>query len=233
MKNFIYLLILSLLLSGCAAVNFSSKYYNPPPNYRNDVESISARLIANLKTNPGLKYNYKIKICSERETKPSGIPQVALDKEVPGGTNFTIYLPEYFIRYIYEFYYNYREVILASIIAHEIAHREFNLPDTPPAAHYLTDKEAVIKLLPHTPATATDFYNSLYVLHYYWKARKGVAGHAGNILLNAGSLASAAFGGPSYFGDLFATDVTTRIYKFRRDFPVYSKITFKRQTQGK
>jgi hypothetical protein len=228
MKNVAVILILVLLLSGCAAVNFSSKYYNPPSSYQNDVELISAKLISGLKTKPGLKYNYKIKICSEKETKPSGIPQVALNKEVPDGRNFTIYLPEYFIRYVYEFYYNYREVILASIIAHEIAHREFNLPDTPPATHYLTDKEAISKILPYTPATTTDFYNSLYVLHYYWKARKGVAGHAGNVLLNVGSVASAAFGGPSFFGDLFATDVTTRIYKFRHDFPAYSKITFKR-----
>ncbi|MCX5696240.1 MAG: hypothetical protein NTW18_06275 [Candidatus Omnitrophica bacterium] len=228
MKNITIILISSLFLSGCAAINFSSKYYNPPPSYHNDVESICAKLISNLKIHPGLKYNYKIKICSERETKTAGIPQVGVDKELPGDISYTIYIPEYFIRYVYEFYYNYRKVILASIVTHEIAHREFDLADTPPTAHYLTDKAAVNKLLPYTPATTTDFYNSLYVLHYYWKARKGVAGHAGNILLNAGSLASAAFGGPTYFGDLFATDVTTRIYKFRHDFPAYSKITFKR-----
>ncbi len=228
MKKLIIILILALSLSGCATLNFSSKYYNPPSDYQAEVKAICGKLINGLKTTPGLKYNYKIKICTERETKPSGIPQVAPDKQLPGGSNFTIYLPDYFIRYVYEFYYKYREVILASIITHEIAHREFNLPDIPPAAHYLTDKAAVEKLLCYTPATITDFYNSLYVLHYYWKARKGAAGHAGNILLNVGSVASAAFGGPSFFGDLYATDVTTRIYKFRRDFPAYSKIIFKR-----
>ena len=185
-------------------------------------------MISGLKTTPGLKYNYKVIICSEKDIKSHGIPLVSIDNQRLDGNSYTIYLPEYFIRYAYEFYYNYQEVILASIITHEIAHKEFNLPDTPPAAHYLTDKAAVDKLLPYTHATGSDFYNSLYVLHYYWKARKGAAGHAGNILLNVGSVASAAFGGPTVFGDLFATDVTTRIYKFRREYPAYSKITFKR-----
>jgi len=228
MKHIVAILVLSLILPGCASLNFSSKYYNLPSSYRSQVGAICDKLISNLKADPGLKYNYKVKICSEKETKTPGVPQVGIDKETPGGVNFTIYIPEYFIRYVYEFYYKYREVILASIVTHEIAHREFNLTDSPPAAHYLTDKAAVTKLLPYTPATISDYYNSLYVLHYYWKARKGAAGHAGNLILNMGSLASAAFGGPTYFGDLFATDVTTRIYRFRRDFPAYSKITFKR-----
>ena len=205
MKFIILLLISSIVLSGCATLNFSSKYYELPPNYKDDIDKVWNNIIAKVP----LKYTYSYRITQDKETKFAGIPQAE-------GT--IISLPDYFIRYVYEFYYNDREAILTCIILHEMAHTEFNLLIfEPPEQHYLTDKAAIDNFLLFTPYTANHYYCSFKILGDYWQARKGVGGH---LLAFTTNVALAYFTGITV--DWFTTDINTRLNLIIRDYsPVY------------
>ena len=219
MRKPLIAMFLVICLSGCATVNFSSKYYAPPVDYHNEVTAIHREVTDGLDKSIGLKYYYSIKICSEKETTTPGVPEIQPDH--------TVLIPEYFIRYVYEFYYLDRKVILTSLLCHELAHHEYNIPYNSPQTHYLTDKKAIDCLLPHTSATSLDFYNTLCIFQYYWSARKGAGGHLFNIGWNAMNIAAIALGGFGSVGDLYATDISTRISLMRRDYPK-AKFIFKR-----
>jgi len=197
------LLVLALFLSGCASVNFSSKYYTPPPTYKADIDEVW-----NTAMKLPLKYKnyYSYKISQDSETKSAGVPQIY---------NNIVYLPEYFIKYVYEFYYpKYHKQILACIILHELAHPEGGINDKPPDVHFDCDKYAIDNFLPHTTCSIDDFYSSLIVMKNYWSARKGAGGHLFNASYN---LAVAWYGG--IFVDMYATDIKARLSYLRYFYP--------------
>ena len=215
------LIFLSFGLVGCATVNFSSKYYQLPENYKEDIETILRSVILPIKSSRPWY------ICvDECDKSASGIPYT--DKTT------AIYLPKTFLQYVYEFYYNDRRTIILCTFLHEIAHTEFNLPSKPPDQHYLTDK-ATIENLFYSPInsistaffTPSDMYSSLLVMQDYWRARKGLGGHLFNIGWNVLNLATLAYAGSGTFVDWFATDIATRINLLRRDYPNV-KFIFKR-----
>ena len=206
MKKY-FALIFVLILSGCATVNFSSKYYTLPKDYQSDIQNIWDELVKKV----SLKNSYSYTISEDKETQMAGIPQIS---------GQVVYLPRYYLQYVYDFYYNDRASILTFTIAHEIAHTEFDLSSGSPKHHYLTDKAAIEKiLLANTAYTPSDFYSSLKVLSDYWAARKGAGGHMVNIGWNALNVASACLGGPFALGDLFATDLSTRLKLLKKDYP--------------
>ena len=92
------ILILSLL-SGCATLNFSANYYSPPSNYKAEVEKLWKELIYNLP----LKYSYSIQIVSDEECNTKGIP---------GINNGVVKIPDNFIKYMYQNYYEHKFIIL-------------------------------------------------------------------------------------------------------------------------
>jgi len=212
----ILVILLCLGLGGCATVNFSSKYYTPPPDYKDDV----ALVFNTITKSVPLKYTYAYKISKDRETEIPGVPQIK---------NGEISIPDYFLRYIYEFYYNNRFEILICIFLHEMAHSEFNLPDKPPETHYLCDREAIERLLKpyNTLYGVNDFYSALCVVDNYWRARKGLGGHLFNIGWNVLNAISLFYGGSGSIGDLYAVDIATRVQLTRRDYPNV-KFVFKR-----
>lgn len=248
-KKSISSLFIVFLLTSCATVNFSSKYYTLPTNYKDDIEEVwknvtkagmntaasgtkavspsvslyggQAPVNAPMPTTMPFKntYCYSYKITQDNETQIPGIPQI--DKHV-------ISFPDYFIRYVYEFYYpKYHKQILTCIILHEIAHDEGGIDDKPPRIHYQCDKYAIDKLLPNSPYSIDDFYSSLKVVSDYWSARKGTGGHLFNIGWNALNIYAIALGGSGTVGDLFATDINTRLSLLKKDYP-QAKFSFHR-----
>ncbi len=131
-------------------------------------------------------------------------------KGIPAISDKTVLIPDDFIKYIFQNYYNDRFKILSATIVHEVCHAEFGLPSRPPKEHFKADLKA-IGLLDGNAATADYFYKSLYVVKDYWFARKGVAGHALNAGWNAVNAAVLVLGGPAHFADFFATDLSERM----------------------
>ena len=197
-KSLCILIVVSFLY-GCATVNFSANYYNPPTNYKVEVNDLFNELKAKL----GLKYDYAMSIVSDDQCRGiKGIPEIL-------GTE--IHLPENLIKYIYQNYYDNRNEVLISTLAHEICHTEFSLLDQEtPQAHFLVDNKA-IELMHKLMYTATDYYKSLFVLRNYWFARKRMGGHALNSGWNLVNLASLAFVGVGFFKDWYSTDISTRM----------------------
>ena len=174
--------VIFLLCSGCSTVNFSANYYTPPNNYQAEI----VQLWQTLKSQIKLKPEYELRLIDgEDANKQHGVPFIS---------NQTVYLPNDFIKYVYQNYYDDRLKILTNVIAHELCHSEFNLPSKPPQEHFKTDVMA-ISLLGASAETVEYFYKSLFVVKNYCFARKGMAGHALNLGFNALSGASLAFGG--------------------------------------
>lgn len=217
-------IFLCLGLAGCATVNFSSKYYTPQANYKDDVAYVFNTVTQSMP----LKYTYSFWITEDKQTNPPGIPQVDA-KDRNNENHYRIAIPDYFVKYIYEFYYNNRYEILITIFLHEIAHIEFGIASQPPATHYLCDKSAIENLLkPHNRLYGVnEFYSMLIVMQNYWQARKGLGGHLFNIGWNVFNAATLFFYGQGTFTDWFATDIDTRINLLRRDYPGV-KFVFKR-----
>ena len=114
-----------------------------------------------------LQGKYKYVILADSEFKKStGIPAIS---------EHTVIIPENFLKYIYQNYYEHRFIILSAVITHELCHAEFHLPSAPPKEHFKADQHA-IALLGKGKVSATFYYQSLYVMKNYWFARKGVAG---------------------------------------------------------
>jgi len=216
-------IILSIIFfSGCATLNFSSKYYKLPPDYKKDIQDTWNEI----KTKVPLKYKaaYSYRIVKDKETSLAGVPEIHSEA---GG--YVILIPEYYIMYVWEFYYPlYHKQILACLIAHEMGHAESGLSDKTKQEHLACDQYSIGHLL--LPGLTGDtFYSSLVVTRHYWSARKGVGGHLFNIGWNAVNIASLVFGGPASIGDLFVTDLDYRISRLRKGPPKRNFI-FKRNS---
>lgn len=197
--------VLACLVSGCSTVNFSANYYTLPASYDSEVLGVWSTLAVRFT----LPSDYSLRVLTgEDERKSKGIPFIS---------GHTVYLPEIFIKYVYQNYYDDRLIVLTSVITHEICHKLYDLPSEPADEHFKTDA-AAIKLLGTSQETVRNYYNSLVVVKNYCFARKGMAGHTLNVGLNALSVGSMVMGGPGVFIDLYATDLTRRIKLIKRAF---------------
>lgn len=212
-KSQIIILIIGLLLflPGCTTVNFSSKYYNLPTGYEKDIDEVWNDIMTKVPLKYELYYFYKI--VKDNETSTPGVPEIR-----PLGTgskyNMVVMIPEYFIKYIYEFYYpKYHKEIIACIFAHELGHPESDHSSNNQEDHFLCDKYSINNLL--LPPTNSDtYYSMLIVVKQYWSARKGIGGHLFNFALN---LATITYLKSTM--DLFGTDLNYRISKFNSEEP--------------
>ncbi|HOW35534.1 MAG TPA: hypothetical protein PL155_03900 [Candidatus Omnitrophota bacterium] len=207
-------ILYGFFLSGCSTVNFSANYYTPPENYQYEIVQLWQKLQVQLKLQDGYKVNL---IEGKDANKQKGIPFIS---------GQTVFLPKDFVKYVYQNYYDDRFKILTNVIAHEVCHPEYNLPSKPPDEHAKTDF-AAIKLLGSNAETAEYYYKSLYVMRNYWFARKGMAGHALNAGWNMMSAASLVFGGPTFFMDLYATDLDRRMKLISKEYKLSSNACFK------
>ena len=218
MPRIVFMLCCLLVTSGCSVINFSANYYTPPGNYQAEIMSIWRDLNVQIP----FKNQYKISLMQRRDSrKLNGIPAIS-DK--------TVFLPLDFVKYVYQNYYDDRVKIFVSVIIHEVSHVEYGLPSKPPKQHVKTDVTA-IKLLGEETAIAQDYYRSLFVVKNYWFARKGVAGHSLNAGWNILNGASLFFGGPAYFADFFATDLSQRMKIIAQHYALPSRKCFKRSYQ--
>jgi len=200
------LFLMCVIISGCAAVNFSANYYDPPDNYRAQVMGIWDELTASVKVS-----GYQVAIVPEGVCK-MGIPEIE---------GRLVKLPDSFIKYVFQNYYADRKKVFICVASHEISHVEYNLHNmSTPKEHYEVDKKAMELLSNAGICRPQDYYNTFLVLKDYWFARKGMAGHMANAGWNLVSAASVACGGPGYFANWFATDLDKRIALIRK----YNKI---------
>jgi len=207
-----------LSLSGCSFINFSANYYRPPANYQQEIVLIWKNLTAQIP----LKYDYKISIIGGKDSdRLNGVPAIS---------ERNVLLPGDFVKYVYQNYYDDRSKIFSSVIIHEIAHVEFDLPSKPVEKHVETDMRA-IQLLGGGESTVRYYYRSLYAMKNYWFARKGVAGHALNAGWNALNLGSLALGGPAAFIDWYATDLEKRMGLIAKHYGLRARGPFKRSRQ--
>jgi len=214
MKSATYLLGAALILSGCSTVNFSADYYTPPEHYRTEMGYLWSDLLKQLT----LKHTYEIHIIDgEDADKLNGIPAISGRR---------VLLPNDFLKYVYQNYYNDRFFLIGSVIIHELMHSELDLPSRPPEEHVKTDI-AAIKVLGESEAMATDYFRALHVMHNYWFARKGMGGHALNAGWNLANLASVFYAGKGYFRDWYATDLKVRMKMIKAHYgiKVYSSFT--------
>jgi len=210
-----WLFAVAIFAAGCSVVNFSGNYYDLPQNYRQEIQWTWKKLIKELP----LKKSYRYVILTDQQfEKAKGIPAIS---------ETTVILPENFIKYVYQNYYDFRTVIFASVITHELCHVEFNLPSTPPKEHFKVDQVA-IKLLGKGQVTTTFYYQSLYVMRNYWFARKGMAGHAFNVGWNVANAAALVATGHGRFGDWFATDLDERMGLIRQNYKLLTTDCFAR-----
>lgn len=127
------ILILCLSLVGCSTYHA----FILPTNYATEVE-----YVFNQFKKLDLKNTYKLKILTKEEMdniSKSGSPRVESEN--------TIYMDDLYLSFLYAQsggkFYHIRKRDLACIIAHEICHREYNLPDSPIAVHFEVDKKAI------------------------------------------------------------------------------------------
>lgn len=206
-------------LSGCATINFSAHYFTPPDNYLQEVTLIWNKILHQFSS----KRSYALTVVEgENSKKLKGIPAIS-------GT--TILLPDEFIRYIYQNYYNDRAVIVRCAIVHELCHTEYGLVSSPPEKHSETDVAAIRVLGGDATQTAQQYYKSLQVLKSYWFARKGVGGHAFNVGWNVANAAALALVGHGYFVDWFATDIAKRLQLLSRHYKISAGSCFRRSRQ--
>lgn len=213
-------IICVVLLQGCAVVNFSANYYTPPENYQDEVASVFLSLTKQL----NLKHSYSVVITSgEDSDRMNGVPAIA---------GKVVLLPEDFVKYVYQNYYNDRNKILASVIAHEVCHKEFNLPSEPWREHYKTDQAALEVLGGDDTESSSYYYWSLVVMKNYWFARKGMAGHALNAGWNVANAATSAVFGIGYLKDWFATDLNKRLRLIRKNYQIQRTNIFRRSVES-
>lgn len=216
-KKLTILLSLATSLYGCSTVNFSANYYTPPGNYQAEVKKIWGSSMKKF----ALKNQYALRIVSDSECSIKGIPEIS---------GYSVKIPESFIKYIYQNYYDDRASIIDCTVAHEVSHVEYSLfNQSTPQAHFETDKKAIELLCSKGICSAQDYYKSLFVLKNYWFARKGLGGHAFNVGWNVVQVASMAYGGPASFRDWFATDLSKRMAYISKQYKVRSGSCFKRR----
>lgn len=214
------IIVLCGFLTGCATVNFSANYYTLPDTYQAEIQGIWEKLVLQYQ----LSGDYKISVIDgDDEKKAKGIPFIS---------NKTVYLPKIFIKYVYQIYYDDRFIVLTSVITHEVCHALYGLPSEPADEHVKTDL-AAINLLGTSEETVKNYLNSLVVVKNYCFARKGMAGHALNVGLNALSVGSVVMGGPGVFMDLYATDLTRRLKLLKRHYRLKSVKAFPKTHERK
>lgn len=217
-RNLFELCAVILCLTGCSVINFSANYYTPPRNYQHEIVEIWQKV----KQQIPLKHDYNIILVEGQDSrKLKGIPAIS---------NNTVVLPQDFVKYVYQNYYDDRARIFASVIVHELTHREYDIPSRPAEKHFQADV-AAIKLLGDNRRAAEYYYKSLYVVKNYWFARKGVAGHTLNASWNILNGVSYAVGGPACFADFFATDLSQRMNLLARHYHLPSGICFERSKE--
>jgi len=210
---------LIFLCSGCSFLNFSANYYEPPGYYQDEVSFLWKKLQKQLT----FKNTYQVRIVDGKASdKLNGIPAIS---------GQTVMIPNDFIKYVYQNYYDHRFKILASVMVHEMTHTEYGLPSKPVDKHVQVDFVA-LKLLSADNEVAADYYRSLFVMKNYWFARKGVAGHALNAGWNAANAASLILGGPAMFADWYATDLSGRMKLITKRYQLKSIKCFERSVAG-
>ncbi len=144
MKNILYWIMIVCFVfgaSGCAMTVSNIRKYELPTDYKGEVEDI----LNHFKNKFSLRYRYSIEILSEKEMNEavkSGSPHIR--QVSPAGLS-TIYIDDLFIKYLYKEpnIYVYRKLYLVCIVAHEICHREYDLPDNPINTHLQVDYKAI------------------------------------------------------------------------------------------
>ena len=128
------LLIIASLLTGC--VTYPS-YRLPPDSY-----SEAQEVLSYFNALP-LKNQYSLRILAKEEMKKlikGGVPHIDTNKNV-------IYIEDLYLKYLYNHrggkFFHIRKRDLACIIAHEICHKEYNLPDKPLEVHLQVDEKAI------------------------------------------------------------------------------------------
>lgn len=204
-----------LVLVGCAAVNFSANYYKPPEKYQAEVKKLWGQYLSYA----ALANEYKLDIVTDRDVR-NGSPLIE---------QTTVKIPDNFIKYVYQNYYESRFKVLLCVASHEICHSEYRLYDqSNPKAHFVVDQRAIELVKAKTTCTDADYYNSLRVVKDYWFARKGVGGHMLNAGWNLSCVASMYYGGPGYFRDWYATDLSARLGLIARQYKIKRGSRFKR-----
>lgn len=193
------LLIISLLLTGCVTY----------PTYRLPSDSYSEAQEVLLHFNdPPLLNQYSLRILSKEEMQElikGGIPHIDTNKNI-------IYIEDLYLKYLYNHrggkFYHIRKRDLACIIAHEICHKEYNLPDKPLEVHLEVDKKA-IELLNKFGIDWHDYAGALIRANDYLKTRGGdLAGFARNIPNIIGVSSTLYLG----IGFVMEEDLGTRFY---------------------
>lgn len=216
MEKITVLIVFPLFLCGCATVNFSANYYSPPPEYKVETQRLWKEALLKVP----VKYKYGMSIVEDSQFKTAkGIPQIE---------NMQVKLPDNFVKYIYQNYYQDRFKVLTCTFVHELSHTEYNLLSTPVSEHFQTDKRAIELLASSTACSAADYYKSLLVLRSYWFARKGVGGHAFNVGWNVLQVASLVYAGSAHFVDWFATDLDKRMGLLAKEYKLKDRGPFKR-----
>ena len=192
----ILLILFIFSIFGCATIPSTLLSYN----YQTDVDKVWNEI----KTNLPLKLTYTYKMCldDDKDLATKGMAQIL---------NYTVYLPEGFLRYIYTYYYDNRSSILTCVILHELAHIEFDLLySAPPQAHYLIDKAVVENFikLNKLPYTIDDYYSTLKVMSY-WGANRHRLNNAVNFL----TLIAVGY------GNFIDEDFNIRLQMFSYDYP--------------
>lgn len=210
------LLLFCLALSGCATVNFSANYYTPPGNYKSELKGEWDQLMNEF----SLKHAYNLEVVPDARCSTRGIPEI---------NGFFVKIPESFIKYVHQNYYDKRFVVFDCVVGHEVCHTEYNLHNqSTPQAHYQVDRQAIELLKDKKICSAQDYYNSLLVLRNYWFARKGLGGHTFNVGWNLAQVAALVYGGSASFKDWFATDLDKRLALIRKEYGARSNLCFKR-----
>ena len=224
MKKLLFALGLIILLSGYASVNFSSKYYTLPADYQKDIDEVWNDMMTKVPLKHELYYFYRI--VKDNQTSLAGVPEIR-KLGVGSDNNMVVLIPEYFIKYVYEFYYpKYHKEIISCLFAHELGHPESGYSSENQNDHFLCDKYSIKNLL-LPPANSDTYYSMLIVVKQYWSARKGIGGHLFNFGLN---LATITYLKSTI--DLFGTDLNYRISKFNSSEPP-PRFCFKRSNNSR
>ena len=135
MKQRFLLLLLCFGLVGCGTTLTSIRQQSMPINYQSDIDDILRRIESKV----GLRYKYVVRVVPEGSGTKS--PQMKPE----GADRGVIYLEDVFVKYLYNEPYGwvYRKRNLACIIVHEMAHREYGLPDSPIETHLQVDLKAI------------------------------------------------------------------------------------------
>lgn len=198
-KYYIFLLGLMLILFGCVTY----------PSYRLTPSSYSEAQEVLLHFNVlSLKNQYSLQILSKEEMQKlikGGVPHIDTNKNI-------IYIEDLYLKYLYNHrggkFYHIRKRDLACIIAHEICHKEYNLPDKPLEVHLQVDEKA-IGLLNKFGIDWHDYAGALIRANDYLKTRGGDFVGFARSIPNIIGVSSALYLGVGFFTE---EDLETRFY---------------------